>query len=58
MTEYETGLIKKYGRVMGYFDGSRPNLWITDAELIRNIFVKDFNHFVNRRVYIFCIDFF
>lgn len=42
--------MKKYGRIMGYFDGTVPNLWVTDADIIKSVFVKDFDHFVNRRV--------
>ena len=50
LPQYDRDLMKKYGKVMGYFDGRHPNLWITDADLIRSIYVKDFDHFVNRRV--------
>ena len=48
--KYDQELVKKYGRVIGYFDGTVPNLFTTDAELIRLVFVKDFDHFINRRV--------
>ena len=48
--KHDVALIKKYGKTFGYFDGQLPNLWTTDAELIRSVFVKDFDHFVNRRV--------
>jgi len=48
---HDRALTKKYGRVMGYFDGSQRNLWTTDVDLIRSVFVKDFDHFMNRRVY-------
>lgn len=50
LTTYDAGLVKEYGKVMGYFDGPRPNLWIADDQLIKSIFVKDFDHFVDRRV--------
>ena len=43
-------LVKKYGKVFGYFDGPIPNLFITDVDMIRAIYVKDFDHFVDRRV--------
>jgi hypothetical protein len=46
-------LVKKHGKVFGYYDGPQPNLWITDLELIKAIFVKDFDHFVDRRVNFF-----
>ena len=32
--------MKKYGRVMGYFDGPFPDLWTTDADIIKSVFVK------------------
>jgi hypothetical protein len=49
-------LVKQYGKVFGYFDGLLPNLWITDADMIKAICVKDFEHFVDRRVRLFfCI---
>ena len=43
-------LSKKYGKVYGKFDGTQPNLCISDPDLIKSILVKDFDHFVNRRV--------
>lgn len=52
LPKYEQETMKKYGKIVGYFDGSLPNLWITDAVIIRLVFVKDFDHFVNRRVYV------
>ena len=42
--------MKKYGKTFGYFDGRLPNLFTTDVELIRSVFVKDFDNFFNRRV--------
>ena len=43
-------LVKKHGKVFGYYDGPQPNLWITDLELIKAIFVKDFDHFVDEAI--------
>ena len=50
MTEHDVALVKKYGKVLGVYDGPQPNLWITDLDLIKAIYVKDFDHFVDRRV--------
>lgn len=41
--------VKKYGRFIGYYQGTRPTLLVTDAELIKKILVKDFKHFMNRQ---------
>ncbi|XP_046449638.1 cytochrome P450 3A14-like [Daphnia pulex] len=46
---YDLALVKKYGKVFGYFDGPIPNLWITDVEMIKAMYVKDFDHFIDRR---------
>ncbi|XP_046636783.1 cytochrome P450 3A14-like isoform X1 [Daphnia pulicaria] len=46
---HDLALVKKYGKVFGCFDGPIPNLWITDADVIKAMYVKDFDHFVDRR---------
>lgn len=38
----------KYGPMVGFYIGGRPQLLITDLELIRRVLVKDFNKFSNR----------
>ena len=43
---------KLHGRTYGSFDGAQPTLWTTDVDLIKSVFVKDFDHFINRRVFI------
>ncbi|XP_055350212.1 cytochrome P450 3A24-like [Paramacrobiotus metropolitanus] len=40
---------KKLGRIFGYFDGPTPVIVTSDLEMLKNILVKDFSHFVNRR---------
>ncbi|XP_046636806.1 cytochrome P450 3A2-like [Daphnia pulicaria] len=49
LPEYDSALVKQYGKVFGYFDGLVPNLWITDVDMIKAVCVKDFEHFVDRR---------
>ena len=52
MVDYDLSLFRRYGKMVGVFDGTTPNLLIADADLIRSVMVKDFDHFVNRRVII------
>jgi len=40
---------QKYGKVYGYFDGSHPILNISDLQVIKNILIRDFDSFVDRR---------
>jgi Cytochrome P450 len=47
---YDADLVKKYGNIFGFFEGRKPNLFVADAEFIRSVLVKDFDHFINRRV--------
>jgi cytochrome P450 len=39
---------KKYGRVFGIYFFRRPALVVTDLEVLRRVFVKDFNNFADR----------
>jgi hypothetical protein len=50
ITSYDEKLMQKYGRIVGYYEGSTPNLLITDVKLIKAITIKDFEHFINHRV--------
>lgn len=43
--------VKKYGRVLGYYYGMKPVLLVTDPYLLKNIFIKDFNKFINRETF-------
>jgi len=45
----DRSLVAKYGKTFGLFEGTLANLFTVDADLIRRIFIKDFDHFVNRR---------
>ncbi|CAG2178449.1 unnamed protein product, partial [Oppiella nova] len=40
---------KKYGRLFGVFTFEKPGLTVADPELVKQILVKDFNAFRNRR---------
>ncbi|XP_078612799.1 cytochrome P450 3A8-like [Branchiostoma floridae x Branchiostoma japonicum] len=40
---------KQYGKVFGFFEGRTPMLMIGDLEIIKEITVKQFNNFSNRR---------
>ncbi|CAG0888448.1 unnamed protein product [Darwinula stevensoni] len=41
--------IKTYGKLIGLFEGTRPYLFCADPDIIRDVFIKNFDHFVNRR---------
>ncbi|GFV39317.1 cytochrome P450 3A31 [Trichonephila clavipes] len=42
--------VKKHGRVLGYYYGMKPVLLVTDPYILKDIFIKDFNKFINREV--------
>nr|QUF59375.1 cytochrome p450 CYP3044B8 [Brachionus angularis] len=46
----DTRLIKKYGKIVGYFEGSEPIILTTDPKLLKLIMIKDFHNFTNRRL--------
>jgi len=48
----DIGLIKKFGKVFGYFEGVVPVIVIAEPEYIKQITVKDFDHFVDRRGFV------
>lgn len=39
---------EKYGPIVGFYFGGRPQVLVTDFDLIRHILVKDFYKFSNR----------
>lgn len=39
---------KKYGKIVGFYIGGRPQVLITDIEMIRHVMVKDFHIFSNK----------
>lgn len=40
---------EKYGKIYGFFEGKKPQITVAEPELIKNILVRDFQYFVNRR---------
>ncbi|XP_037507674.1 thromboxane-A synthase [Rhipicephalus sanguineus] len=46
--------IEKYGKVVGYFNGSRPVLLVADLDLLKMIQVKDFQDFIDRSLLFQC----
>lgn len=47
--EWELKNSKKYGRVYGLYTSLKPTLNISDVDLIKQVMIKDFHLFVNRR---------
>ncbi|XP_052775083.1 cytochrome P450 3A24-like [Mya arenaria] len=45
-SEYDATL--KYGKVVGFFLGNLPTIFVTDPEIIRELFVKRYNEFHSR----------
>ncbi|GAV06315.1 hypothetical protein RvY_16329 [Ramazzottius varieornatus] len=46
--QFDLHYIKKFGRVFGYYD-QKPALLVADPGMLKEILVKDFSVFVNRR---------
>ncbi|XP_060066276.1 cytochrome P450 3A8-like [Ylistrum balloti] len=46
---FDQKAIKKYGKVFGHFDVMCTNLVVADKEMLREILVKQFNNFSDRR---------
>ncbi|KAJ6220315.1 hypothetical protein RDWZM_006127 [Blomia tropicalis] len=45
----EIEMVQKYGKLYGVYTGMEPVLTIADADLIKQVLVKDFRLFINRR---------
>ena len=41
---------EKYGDVWGYYEGSRPTVVISDVEMMKEIYIKQFSKFYSRKV--------
>ncbi|XP_021359991.1 cytochrome P450 3A8-like [Mizuhopecten yessoensis] len=46
---FDRNAIQKYGKVFGHFDVLSTNLVVADKEMLREILVKQFNNFPDRR---------
>lgn len=47
---FDMEMLEKHGKVVGTFEGTTPVLLINDTRILKNILIKDFNSFTNRRV--------
>ncbi|CAF1405453.1 unnamed protein product [Rotaria sordida] len=45
----DVDLVRKYGKIIGIFDGTTPLILLSDPDLLRNVLIKDCNVFINRR---------
>lgn len=48
VTKSDQELVKKYGDVVGVYTGTMPVLLISDPDMIKEIFIKEFQTFTNR----------
>ena len=46
--QYEKHYLEKYGKCYGLYRGFHPTLTIVDADLLKQILIKDFHLFINR----------
>ena len=47
--EVEVNWMRKYGKAYGVYTGLLPTLTLVDHEMIKQVLVRDFNHFIDRR---------
>jgi hypothetical protein len=50
MQEWEQELVQKNGKIFGIYEITNPVLFLSEPDLIKDILVKDFHIFPNRRV--------
>ncbi|XP_022236330.1 cytochrome P450 3A8-like, partial [Limulus polyphemus] len=41
----------KYGTIYGAYEGTKPSLFVTDPKVTKDILIKDFNYFSDRRLF-------
>ncbi|XP_054157888.1 thromboxane-A synthase-like [Oppia nitens] len=46
--ERHDSLVKKYGKIVGYYIGWRPTVLVADPDLAKSIQIKDFHYFADR----------
>lgn len=49
--EIENGFVQKYGKIYGFYRGSKPVLAVADADVLRQICIKDFDTFQNHHLF-------
>src|SRR5690606_29916397 len=47
--KYQLDLVRKYGKIYGVYNGTKQVLNVADPEAIKQMMIKDFHLFVNRR---------
>jgi hypothetical protein len=50
MQKWEQELVQKNGKIFGIYELTNPVLFLSEPDLIKDILVKDFHIFQNRRV--------
>ncbi len=48
--EFFEDLYKKYGKVCGFYFLRSPSILVSDPEILKNLFVKDFEKFHDQNV--------
>ncbi|CAF1330384.1 unnamed protein product [Adineta steineri] len=49
MYKNDMALVKKYGKIVGIYEGTVPIILVTDLDILRNVLIKDSHVFINRR---------
>ena len=47
--EHDVNCLKKYGRLWGQYSGTRPELFVAEPELLKELMVKRFDDFTDRQ---------
>jgi len=48
MDQYGADVGNEGGRIMGWYRGPNPALWVTSPEILKEVFIKDAENFVDR----------